>query len=192
MNHRAYTVQKDFSQSEHDYRFEKVSNFAMQELMRSRLRNGKDITLILGNDSENEELAPWIEYLLVTLRENYMVQMISGTTEEEEKLKLYSSRVLLPHIYSKLRPTQVELFHRLLGKYQCKLLSDSNAAEDFTVEINLKELADEWNERTDKLLEKLRRLSENSEGTLQLQETNRSSNRRDSTIVKMWIKQRVS
>jgi hypothetical protein len=192
LNHRAYSTQKDFSKSEHDFKFEQVSNFALQELMRSRLRRGKDVTLIIGNDSETGELAPWIDYLLVTLRENYVVQMINETTEEEEKLKLNASRVLLPQIYNKLRPTQIELFNRLLGKYQSKLLSDSSLPDEFTVEIDLKELAAEWDERTDKLLAKLRRLSENSNGILQLQETNRSNSRSESTTIQMWIERNLS
>jgi hypothetical protein len=192
LNHRTYDVQKEFSKTVHNYKFEQVSNYALQELMRSRLREGRDVTLIIGNDSETNELASWIDYLLVTLRENFVVQMINDLTEEEQSLKLYASRAILPYIYKKLRPTQVQLFNRLLEKYQHELLSDSKIPNDFTIEINLRELADEWSERTDKLLAKLRRLSENSDGAFQLLEKNKSSNRSESTVVKVWIKRKFN
>jgi hypothetical protein len=181
-----YETQKAFSGSIESYKIEQIANSAFQEILRSGLRVGRDIELIIGNDSGSEDLAPWVEKLLFLLRKYYVVKIDTDKSKEEIELKHYCSRAKIPYIFKKLDKNQKSLLQFLFGKYPA-LQSDSKVPRKYMAVVNTHELAKELDIRSDNMFNRIKTICKNSEGRLEYKIVSLSKSKSTNTIIKLWV-----
>jgi len=182
-----YQQQQVFSESKESFKHEQASNTALQEILRSRIRVGGHIHLILGNDSEKDELALWIDKLLFTLRKYYVVQIDKTETDMEKELKKQIIQNKLKLFMNGLRKEPKILLEKILKKHP-ELASNSDDPDEYITTVNLTELGNEENSTGSKLKAKLEAISKRSDEYLVMKEISTSISKSGTTTVQLWFK----
>jgi hypothetical protein len=173
-----------------------------QEVMRTGIRAGKDVTLILGDDriqidkdnpGEYQVSRP-IQLVIDKLKKNHEVNLIQKSLKDTYELAVRPGIKLIIKQFQENSPrhwkSSKDLLLQLINHYPV-IIESSQASNPGTgvVEINVQEFAKKLNppRSSDHLLKSIRKMVNNSSGYLQMEITSQARNQHDSTKIRFRI-----